>query len=239
MLTLIRTGAGKTDTERERFHTISEVARLLEVSDQSIRRWIKAGELKAYKPKKEYRIAESDLQEFLEGRAVPLVQTPSPEPSLFNGLEDERRETPYDIALNAARRQAEQEAQAENRALESGRAQTYFMHHENAAAVRLLQHSADELAGDLLEMARHVQQLEEALASAKAPLSLENFPAEQVAAFLAENEQDKERIRRELEKLSANDLREMMLASPPLRRLSEAYRKSAEERAARESADGS
>jgi excisionase family DNA binding protein len=52
---------------------------LLKVSDQSIRRWVKAGELKAYKPKKEYRIAESDLQEFLEGRTVPLVQAPLPE----------------------------------------------------------------------------------------------------------------------------------------------------------------
>jgi excisionase family DNA binding protein len=57
----------------------------LEVSDQSIRRWVKAGELKAYKPKKEYRIAAGDLQEFLEGRAVPLVQTPLPE------LPEERR----------------------------------------------------------------------------------------------------------------------------------------------------
>jgi excisionase family DNA binding protein len=72
--TLIRTEAGKTDTAGERFYTISEVARLLEVSDQSIRRWVKAGELRAYKPKKEYRIAESDLEEFLKERRVPLVQ---------------------------------------------------------------------------------------------------------------------------------------------------------------------
>jgi excisionase family DNA binding protein len=72
--TLIRTEAGKTDTAAERFYTISEVARVLEVSDQSIRRWVKAGELRAFKPKKEYRIAESDLQEFLKERRVPLVQ---------------------------------------------------------------------------------------------------------------------------------------------------------------------
>jgi excisionase family DNA binding protein len=50
------------------------VARLLEVSDQSIRRWVKAGELRAYKPKKEYRIAKSDLEAFLKERRVPLVQ---------------------------------------------------------------------------------------------------------------------------------------------------------------------
>jgi excisionase family DNA binding protein len=76
--------AGKTDTAAERFYTISEVARRLEVSDQSIRRWVKAGELRAYKPKKEYRIAESDLEEFLKERQVPLVQAP-----LLENVEEE------------------------------------------------------------------------------------------------------------------------------------------------------
>lgn len=70
-------------------------------------------------------------------------------------------------------------------------------------------------------------------------LSLEDFPAEQVAAFLAENERDNERIKREFEKLSANDIREMMLASPPLRRIARAYRESSEERSAQESAEAS
>jgi len=50
-------------------------------------------------------------------------------------------------------------------------------------------------------------------------LSLRGFPAEQIAAAVAENEHDNERIRRELEKWSANDWREALLAvSPRLRR---------------------
>jgi excisionase family DNA binding protein len=49
----------------------------LGVSVYTVRRWIKAGELKAYKPKKEYRIAEADLQRFLEdNQAGPLAPAP-------------------------------------------------------------------------------------------------------------------------------------------------------------------
>jgi transcriptional regulator with XRE-family HTH domain len=97
----------------------------------------------------------------LLGDISPKVESRSSlEPSFNDVLKEERREATYDIALSAARRQAKQDAQAANRALESNRPQTYFMHHENEAVVRLLQHSADELAGDLLEMARHVVELE-------------------------------------------------------------------------------
>jgi excisionase family DNA binding protein len=50
------------------------------VSDQTVRRWVKAGELAAYKPGKEYRIKGSDLEEFLKAREVsPKVQSPLPE----------------------------------------------------------------------------------------------------------------------------------------------------------------
>jgi excisionase family DNA binding protein len=50
------------------------------VSDQTVRRWVKAGELAAYKPGKEYRIKGSDLEEFLQTREVsPKVQSPLPE----------------------------------------------------------------------------------------------------------------------------------------------------------------
>jgi excisionase family DNA binding protein len=50
------------------------------VSDQTVRRWVKAGELAAYKPGKEYRIKGSDLEEFLKTREVsPKVQSPLPE----------------------------------------------------------------------------------------------------------------------------------------------------------------
>jgi transcriptional regulator with XRE-family HTH domain len=126
----------------------------------------------------------------------------------------ERREDINEVALAAARRQLTQDRQAAARALESERAQAYFMHHENAAVIRLLQYPQDELAGSLMELARGYVELEE-----RRPLSLEDFPAEQVAAFLAENERDKERLRRELEKMSAAEFREALLTvSPRLRR---------------------
>jgi excisionase family DNA binding protein len=223
--TLIRTEAGKTDTEQERFYTISEAARLLKVSDQSIRRWVKAGELKAYKPKKEYRIAESDLQEFLEGRTVPLVQTPLPK------LPEERRGDAGEVALEAARRQLTQDRQAAARAFESERPQTYFMRHDNEAIARLMQYSPDELADSLLELARGYVELQE-----RRQLSVEDFPAEQVAAFLAENERDNERIRRELEKMSAKECREALLAVSP--RLRKYYREESTSREISEKEQG-
>jgi len=138
----------------------------------------------------------------------PLAQAPLPDPV------QERREDVLDLALEAARRQAIQDIQAANRAASSERAQAYFMRHDNEAMHRLLEYPADELAPAVLELARRCIDL---VASRAA--QLEDFPAEQVAAFLAENERDNERIRRELEKMSAAEWREAVLAvSPPLRR---------------------
>jgi excisionase family DNA binding protein len=83
----------ETDVGGQRFYTIPEVARILRVSDQSVRRWIKAGELPATKPGKEYRIGHANLEEFLRARELrPKAPSRSPfEPSLFNGLEEEQR----------------------------------------------------------------------------------------------------------------------------------------------------
>jgi transcriptional regulator with XRE-family HTH domain len=50
------------------------------------------------------------------------------------------------------------------------------------------------------------------------------FPSEQIAAYLAQNERDQELIARKLEKMSAKDFREALLASPPLRRILQYYR---------------
>ena len=50
------------------------------------------------------------------------------------------------------------------------------------------------------------------------------FPSEQIAAYLAQNERDEEFIRRELEKMSAKDILEALIASPAARRLREYYR---------------
>ncbi len=48
--------------------TIREAAERLKVSDDTIRRRIKSGELPAYKPTRKYVIKQSDLNTFLESR---------------------------------------------------------------------------------------------------------------------------------------------------------------------------
>jgi excisionase family DNA binding protein len=64
----------------ERYLSLQEVGNELGVSDQTVRRWVKAGELAAYKPGKEYRIKGSDLEEFLKSREVsPKVQASLPD----------------------------------------------------------------------------------------------------------------------------------------------------------------
>jgi excisionase family DNA binding protein len=62
------------------------------VSERTVRRWIKAGKLKATRPGRDYRIPESALRELVEESEIsPKGLDSSPEPSLFNGLGDERR----------------------------------------------------------------------------------------------------------------------------------------------------
>ena len=48
--------------------TLPEVAERLKVSRRTVYRWIKDGDLTAYKFANEYRIGESDLTKFLEQR---------------------------------------------------------------------------------------------------------------------------------------------------------------------------
>jgi len=55
-----------------RFFSVQEVADGLEVHPQSVRRWIKTGQLPAYKPggspRGPWRIGEDDLERFLAAR---------------------------------------------------------------------------------------------------------------------------------------------------------------------------
>jgi excisionase family DNA binding protein len=68
------------------------IADELGVDVQTVRRWIHSGKLKAFKPGKEYRVREADLEEFLAAREVrPKEVAPLSQRSLFNGLEEERR----------------------------------------------------------------------------------------------------------------------------------------------------
>ncbi len=57
--------------------SLSEVAGLMGVSERTVRRWIKGGRLKAYKPGRDYRIPEAGLRAFIEESEIsPKVQSP-------------------------------------------------------------------------------------------------------------------------------------------------------------------
>lgn len=71
--------------------SLSEVAGVMGVSERTVRRWIKSGTLKAYKPGRDYRIPESGLREFIEESEVaPKGLSPStlPEEAAEAGLEE-------------------------------------------------------------------------------------------------------------------------------------------------------
>ena len=56
-----------------------------------------------------------------------------------------------------------------------------------------------------------------------ASLSLADFPIEQIRAWLAEEARENERLRDELVELTPNDIRQLKLAYPALRKLAEIY----------------
>ncbi len=65
----------------ERHLSLSEVAELMEVAERTVRRWIKSGRLKAYKPGRDYRIPESAVKDFIERSvAYPKAGAPSTSP---------------------------------------------------------------------------------------------------------------------------------------------------------------
>ena len=53
-----------------RLFTVAEVAEVMRVSNMTVYRLIRSGELPALRVGKGYRIFEADLQRFLEGRSV-------------------------------------------------------------------------------------------------------------------------------------------------------------------------
>ena len=53
-----------------RLFTVAEVASVMRVSNMTVYRMIRSGELPALRVGKGYRIFESDLERFLEGRSV-------------------------------------------------------------------------------------------------------------------------------------------------------------------------
>ncbi len=54
--------------EDERFYSIEDIAKILNVSDGAVRKWLKAGALKGIKLGRIWRIRESDFDKFLKER---------------------------------------------------------------------------------------------------------------------------------------------------------------------------
>lgn len=54
----------------DRYQTVKEVADLLKVSEVTVRRWIKDGELRAIDVGKGWRVGSDDLDAFLDGHAT-------------------------------------------------------------------------------------------------------------------------------------------------------------------------
>jgi excisionase family DNA binding protein len=82
----------ETDRNEDAFLSLSETARLLNVSERTIHRWIQDGRLPAYKPGRAYRFRMSDIEAFLEERrGAPLAERePTPyergrEPKVVTG----------------------------------------------------------------------------------------------------------------------------------------------------------
>lgn len=50
----------------ERIYSIEEAAKILQVTEETVRRYARSGKLKAAKMGKFYRITESDLKAFLD-----------------------------------------------------------------------------------------------------------------------------------------------------------------------------
>jgi excisionase family DNA binding protein len=74
------------------FRGVHGIADELGVDVQTVRRWIQSGKLRAFKPGKEYRVREADLEEFLAAREVrPKAAVPPSQRSLFSSDEEERR----------------------------------------------------------------------------------------------------------------------------------------------------
>src|SRR5215211_3123152 len=89
----------RTDRNEETFLSLSETARMLNVSERTIHRWIQDGRLPAYKPGRAYRSRMSDIEAFLEQRrGAPLAER---EPAPY-----ERRRGPKVLTSGAAFRGA-------------------------------------------------------------------------------------------------------------------------------------
>jgi excisionase family DNA binding protein len=72
---------GNKSMQKEQYLTVKEVADLLKVAENTVRGWVKSGELRAIDLGKGWRIAEVDLQFFLDSKQTTprYAETPPPE----------------------------------------------------------------------------------------------------------------------------------------------------------------
>jgi excisionase family DNA binding protein len=79
--------------------SLSEVAGAMGVSERTVRRWIKSGRLKAYKPGRDYRIPEAAVRQFIEESEVrpKAGVSPSLELSFNDVLDEERRQQSVEV----------------------------------------------------------------------------------------------------------------------------------------------
>jgi len=58
-------------TEEQKFYTVEELAKLFKVSGETVRVWIRSGDLPAYRlGQRELRVSQEDLDAFLKSRRV-------------------------------------------------------------------------------------------------------------------------------------------------------------------------
>lgn len=62
--------------ENEKLMTVSHVAEILSVSDRTVRNWVQSGALKAYRFGREYKITQTDLNEFIKQSEVVTGENP-------------------------------------------------------------------------------------------------------------------------------------------------------------------
>lgn len=63
--------------ENEKLLTVTDVSEMLDVSDRTVRNWIQNGALKSYRFGREYKITQTDLNEFIKNSMVVTDTEPN------------------------------------------------------------------------------------------------------------------------------------------------------------------
>ena len=187
----------------DRHLSLSEVAGSLGVSERTVRRWIKSGKLRAYKPGRDYRIPVGAFRAFVEESEIsPKGGAQLSQGTLFNGP-----------------------MSAELPGLQTVRARRSMSVNELAARAGL---TSSEIAtlerGEQLPSPIRVEPVADILGCAPAELL---FPQDQYQAFLAEAEHP-EVIEEDLSKLSPETA---LAIRRTAERIKAAYDKNDEQRA--------